>query len=481
MAEQAPEAAHAHGDEPPRVMGTMDLVLFYVVTGVSLRWIAAAAAAGPGSIFIWFGAFALFYIPLAMSVLELSSRHPDEGGLYAWTRRAFGDFPGFLAGWCYWTSNLPYYPAVFYFAASNALYIGGEDWIWLQDSPAFFMWFAFGSLALISIMNIVGLKHARWLHNLGAFGMWVPVAFVIVLGLVALNTNGSSTEFSMATMAPTFELKEIVFWASLAFAFSGCEAASFMSGEVKNPRRTIPRALVVAGAIVAACYIVGTISVLWALTPGQVDPLAGLLQAVNATATQMGWLWIVPVVALLITVGNIGAAGGFLAATSRIPFAAGIDQMLPKAFGELHPKYRTPHVAILTQTILGGLFVFLGQAGTSVQGAYDVLVSMGIITAFIPFLFVFLALIKAQGEEASPDTIRVPGGKPVAIALGCIGLLVTSGAIILAMMPSADEPHPVLAMVKIIGLSSLLIGAGWAIYASSKRKARKEAMASTQP
>ncbi len=461
---------------PPRVMGFVDVALFYIVTGVSLRWIATAAAAGPGSIIVWIGAFLLFYIPFALAVLELSSRHPDEGGLYAWARRSFGNFAGFIAGWCYWTSNLPYFPAVFYFAASNAIYVAGDNFLWLGDSPAYFMWFAFAALALIAWLNIAGLKHARWLHNIGAYGMWLPVAVVALLGVISWFRFGSATEFSTATMAPSFELKEMLFWASLAFAFSGCETASFMSGEIKNPRRTIPRALVVAGIVVALSYIIGTFAVLVILPPGETNSLSGLLQAVSTASAKLGWLWLVPVTALLITVGNLGAAGGFLAATSRIPFAAGIDRMLPPAFGKLHPKYGTPYVAILTQTGLGAVFIFLGQAGTTVKGAYDVLVSMGIITAFVPFLFVFLSLIHVQREPAREETIRVPGGRPVAIVLGCIGLATTSFAIGLAMLPAADEPNKPLAVAKIIGLTGILIGVGWAIYASS-RKAKAEATA----
>lgn len=460
---QAP--AHPH-----RVMGFADVVLFYVVTGISLRWIATAAAAGPGSMLVWLGAFLLFYIPLALSVLELSSRQPDEGGLYAWARRSFGDLPGFLAGWCYWTSNLPYFPAVFYFAASNAIYIGGEQWLWLNDHPAYFMCFAFLALALISWLNVAGLKHARWLHNVGAYGMWIPVAVVVLLGLLRWQRFGSATQFSAAAMTPSFELKHMLFWASLAFAFSGCETASFMSGEIKNPRRTIPRALMVSGAIVALCYMFGTLAVLLILPPGSIDSMSGLLQATSVAASNFGWVWLIPIVAFLITVGNLGAAGGFLAATSRIPFVAGIDKALPPAFGKLHPKYGTPHVSILTQTALGGLFVFLGQAGTSVKGAYDVLVSMGIITAFVPFLFVFLSLISVQKEEARAETMRVPGGRPVAIAVGCIGLVVTLCAIGLAMIPAADEPNKPLAVIKIIGLTAILIGTGWGVFARSRRK-----------
>lgn len=465
--------------QPPRVMGFWDVALFYIVTGVSLRWIATAAAAGPGSVLVWIGAFLCFYVPLAMAVLELSSRHPDEGGLYAWTRRSYGDFPGFIAGWCYWTSNLPYYPAVFYFAASNALFVGGAASAELAQSTAYFMGFAFLALAFITWLNIIGLNRAKWLTNIGAYGMWVPVAAVAVMGLLVWSRFGSATEFSAATMLPSFELKEMIFWASLAFAFSGCETASLMSGEIKDPRRTIPRALVFAGAVVASCYIAGTLAVLLVLPPDQLDGLAGLMQAISTAAAKLGWLWIVPAIALLIAVGNLGAASGFLAATSRIPFAVGIDKMLPPAFGRLHPRYGTPHVAILVQTLLGAVFVFLGQAGTSVKGAYDVLVSMGIITAFVPFCFVFLSLIKVQREPAGPGVIRIPGGRPVAVALGLIGLATTLAAIGLAMLPAADEPNKPLAVAKILGLTGLLIGVGWAIYAASKRRARREALATT--
>src|SRR5437899_8747574 len=98
--------------QPKRAMGFRDLILFYVVTGISLRWIATAAAAGPSSIVIWIGAWLAFYTPLALSVLELSSRYPNEVGLYVWSKCAFVDFSGFLFAWTYWTSNLPYFPAV---------------------------------------------------------------------------------------------------------------------------------------------------------------------------------------------------------------------------------------------------------------------------------------------------------------------------------------------------------------------------------
>ena len=109
-------------------MGFADLLLFYLVTGFTVRWIATAAAAGPSAVVIWLIAALAFYLPLMFTVLELSSRYPNEGGCYVWSKRAFGDFAGFITGWTYWACNLPYFPGLFYFTAATALYIGGPDW-----------------------------------------------------------------------------------------------------------------------------------------------------------------------------------------------------------------------------------------------------------------------------------------------------------------------------------------------------------------
>src|SRR4029450_13648081 len=108
------------------------------------------------------------------------------------------------------------------------------------------------------------------------------------------------------------------------------------------------------------------------------------------------------VVAVLVTLNVLGGVGGWFAATARLPFVAGIDRYLPAAFGRMHPKRKTPHVALLVQAALALVFVFLGQAGTSVRGAYDALVSMGIISYFIPFLFMFAAMIVLQLAPARP-------------------------------------------------------------------------------
>src|SRR5208282_3428631 len=199
----APGVSIAEAEDPNRprpVMGFRDLVLFYVITGISLRWIATAAAAGPSSIVIWVGAWLCFYTPLALSVLELSSRYPNEGGLYVWSKRAFGDFAGYISAWTYWTSNLPYFPAVLYFAASNALYIRPRHWTYLTDNARFYVWFSVIALVVITVLNLVGLNVGKWLHNAGALGMWLPVVIIVIMGFIGWHRFGSATGFTAASL-----------------------------------------------------------------------------------------------------------------------------------------------------------------------------------------------------------------------------------------------------------------------------------------
>ena len=133
------------------------------------------------------------------------------------------------------------------------------------------------------------------------------------------------------------------------------------------------------------------------------------MQAVQAMATKAGVPWIVPVLATI----PLNALGGVAAGLPRPPgcrSSRASTASCRRVFGELHPRWRTPYVALLVQAAIAVVFVFLGQAGTSVRGAYEALVSMGIIANFIPFLFMFAAMIKLQREPAGPEVIRVPGG-----------------------------------------------------------------------
>jgi amino acid transporter len=444
-----------------------DLVPLYVVLVLSIRWTAQAATAGPSILIVWVAALFFFFIPLAASVMELSSRHPEEGGIYIWTREAFGDFSGFLCAFTYWMSNLPYFAAVLYFGAASALFAFGPRAQFLASNPAYYIVFAVIALALITLLNIVGVDVGKWLNNIGAIGILLPLGVLLLLALASWFRFGPVLHPFAADFVPHWSLDNAVFWSSVFFAFSAIESASAMGDEIQNPRRTIPWALLTGGIILTIGYIAGTAAFLFMLPPQAVAGPDGFVHGIEQLAARLGLAWILAPMALFVVLSAIGQVAGNLSSTARLPFAVGVDRYLPAAFGSIHPRFRTPWIAIGVYGLAGMVVALLSQAGTTVRGAYNILVSMSVISLFIPYLFLFSAMIRLQSRPAPAEARRVPGGKPVAIALATIGLLSTAVTIVLSVIPSAEETNKPLAIAKVLGATAVLVGMGVALFVIS--------------
>ena len=450
-----------------------DLVLFYVVSGISVRWTATAAAAGPSVLVVWIAALTCFFLPLAASVMELSSRHPEEGGIYVWAREAFGDFAGFIAAWTYWMSNLPYFSGVLYFGAASALFALGSRGRALAANPLYFLAFAVVWLAVITLLNILGVNSGKWLNNVSSLGSLLPLAVLVVLATLSVARFGPATHFTAAALTPHWSIGNAVFWSTVFFAFGGVEAGSAMGDEIENPRRVIPWAILIGGTVLAIGYIGGTAALLAALPSDAVGGPDGFINGIRELSSHLGLGWLLAPVALLVGLNAVGGAAAYLSSTSRLPFVAGIDRYLPAAFGKIHPRYRTPWISIAVYGGAGIVVALLGQAGTTVRGAYDWLVSMGIISYFIPYLFLFASMIRLQSRPAAADVRRVPGGKPVAIALATVGFVSTSVTIVLSCFPAVDETNKPLAVIKVLLGTVILVGAGLAVFLAERRNAKR--------
>jgi amino acid transporter len=461
------------GPKLRRVLGLRDVVLFMVIAGSNLQWVASAAASGPSSLIVWvLGGLAMF-LPLSVCVAFLASRHPDQGGLYVWSKLAFGPFAGFMTGWTYWTANLPYLPGLLYFAGGCLLFwSGGRDPAAL-GSPLYFVSFALGGLALAVFLNVRGLAVAKWLNNAGGLARWATLLLLAGLGLAMWWRFGAATPINRHSIVPGRRLADVIFWSTIALAWTGPEAAAFMGGEIHEPRRTVPRALAIAAPMIAAIYLVGTLAVMVAVPRERTSELYGVMEAMAAAAGRLHLGWLIPVAAVCASLSCLGSVGAWLGATARIPFAAGIDSYLPRSFARLHPVYGSPTVAIMSQAVIAGVCAVLGQAGTSVKGAYDVLVDMTVITTLLPFIMLFGSAIRLSAGARAPGETRIPGGRLTVVACSLVGLGTTLGAIGLAMVPPPDEVDPALSVLKVVGMSALLLFAGTAVYLSGKARARR--------
>jgi amino acid transporter len=206
-----------------------------------------------------------------------------------------------------------------------------------------------------------------------------------------------------------------------------------------------------------------------ALPSEAVSGVDGFMRGAERLCGSLHIAWLIPLLAALVTLSAVGGAAGYLSATSRLPFVAGIDRYLPAAFGSVHPRYRTPWIALIVYGCAGIGTAILGQAGTTVRGAYDVLVSMSVITMFIPYLLLFAALIRLARRRVL-TRLPLPGGAPVAIGLAALGFCSTALTIVLSTIPAPDDANPPLAVAKVLLSTAGIVVAGLAVFAVGRRR-----------
>src|SRR5438270_7344101 len=236
-----------------------------------------------------------------------------------------------------------------------------------------------------------------------------------------------------------------------------------MSAEVRNPRKTLPRAVFASGVLIAAMYIEGTLAVLYLVAPPDVSPTSGVFHAitVGAIVLKLGLLGIAA--AMLVTVGNAGGVGSTVAGIARVPFVVGIDRYLPAAFGKIHPRWKTPYISILVQAAVSGAILLVSQINESTRGAYQFLVDAAIILYFIPFLYMFAAAIKLYSRKdrrENKDAVLIPGGKAGVWIASILGFLVVLVGILVSLVPPGDSSDKLGFELKLVGgtVASIVLG-----------------------
>ncbi len=452
-----------------RTMGLWDVLLFNIAAVLGPRWIAAAAHNGTSSISLWVLAALLFFLPTALIIIELSTRYPAEGGLYVWSKEAFGDFHGFVAGWAYWIYTFFYFPGLLTASVAMSVFIGGPKFEFLATNKQYLFWASLGLLAVAVVLNLVGLNIGKWLQNAGGVATYVPLVMLVGLASYLAFRHGSATHFSLKSALLDWppDLDKLNFWSNIAFAFTGMELVCAMSEEVREPRKTFPRAIYISAALIATIYVLGTVAVLSLRPAAGVDPRNGVFQAISGGSALMGIAWFGIIAALLVTVGNAGGVGATVAGVARIPFVAGIDHYLPSFFGKIHPRWKTPWISILIQAGISALILIFSQLGTTVVEAYQFLVSMSVILYFIPFLYMYAAAIKLAyrpDRKANEQAVLVPGGKVGIWVAGSLAFLITLGSMIVAgISPEGPTSRPVF-LAKVVACTVGFTGFGLLLY-----------------
>ena len=361
-----------------RELGVWDLVLFNTAAVVGIRWLAAAAHIGSGSLVLWVSAAALFFVPCAMAVASLASRFPHQGGIYIWTREAFGEWHGFLCAWCYFLNNFFYLPSLAVAGVTMALSSMGPPLDRYASDTTVVAVAALALLWLATVANLLGLRVGKWLGNIGGSATYLAAAILIAGGAAAWVARGGPA--TPIELFPDLDAAKLNFWPQIAFAFGGLELGAVLGGEVRDPVRSLPRAAWLSGAAIAIFYIAGTLGMLALLPAHGISPVTGLAQAGAALGSRPAAF----ALAVLVALGIVGQLNTWLGGVARLPVVLGADRYLPVRFARLRE-------ALIWQAVACSLFLLAMQAGENLRTGYQLLVDMMVITYFVPFLYLFLA------------------------------------------------------------------------------------------
>jgi glutamate:GABA antiporter len=464
-----------------RALGQRDLVLLFVVAVLNLNTVPPVAAGGPVTVWMWLLALLLFFWPQGLAVIELSDRYPHEGGVYLWTKEIFGNFHGFMSGWCYWTNNIFYIPTLLLYVVGISVFIGGPHLQALGTDKLFVSVTAVLLLVLMTWLNILGLGVGKWVNNLGGIGSVVTAVVLVGLAVAVSHAHGSSlhaSDFRISGM----DYHLVSSFGVVCFALVGLELASVMGDEIRDPRRTVPGAVVWGGVISGALYVGVTIAVLLALPPKDIGAVQGIIEAVTQMSDAISIGWLVPPIALLLTLAIAGTTSAWLAGSARIPFVAGLDNYLPAGLGKLHPRFATPYVALMVQGLVSCAVLAMSFMGSTVEEGYKVLLLLAVVLQLIPYLYVFLALIRLA---ARPGFVRARYSRPTLWAAGLSGLTVTAVGVVLAFVPpEGGEPVGRFEAKMVGGTLFFLLMAAFFFFVYSRRPLavrRMRASATVQP
>ena len=454
-----------------RVLGRRDLVLLFVVAVFNLNVVPSIAANGGVTVWLWIISLVLFFWPQGIAVIELAQRYPGEGGVYLWAKKQFGDFHGFLSGWCYWTNNMMYVPTIMLYFVGVSVFALGPGHQALADNKIFALTASILLLAVLVVLNIIGLGVGKWINNVGAIGTFVAAAVLIGLGVIVwfrFGTAVTSADFQIPAN-PRFMLNS---FGVICFGLVGLELASVMGDEIENPRRILPGAVAWGGVLSGLLYIGATLTLLIAVSKQDISVLQGIVQAVSHMASRVSANWIVAPFAFLLSLSIAGIGSAWLAGSARIPFVAGLDSYMPSWLGKVHPAYSTPYAALIVHATVSMILVIVNFTAAGVQETFQKLLSLAVVLQLIPFLYMFAALLKIA---AQPSFTRVQYNKPTLFFAGASGLVTTTMGIALAFFPAVQITSVLSYEVWMFGGTLLFIGlAAFFFFVYGRRKAARK-------
>ena len=463
-AEQNVEAQSASLKKP---LGLWDLVLTQIVFVVGSMWVGTAAKLGQAHLFFWLLAIALFYSPQGAVVIYLNKRLPLEGGLYQWAKFGFNEFVGFIVAWNQWLLSITVLAMSGMLVTTNLSYTLGDSGAWMRESKWCVAAVSCILIGGLCATGVRGLSVGKWLHNLGGIVMFAAYGALIVLPFVALGRGELKEYHPLAMAAPTVSLFYCLnITSKLAVGgLSGFEYVAILAGECRAPARNIGRSVLIAAPIIAMMFILGTSSVLAFIGDKEIDLIGPVPQTLRLGLHSFQIAGAIASAAILfMTVRSISSMSIHFTGSSRLPMVAGWDNLLPKWFSRLHPRYKTPVNSLVFVGTIVLVMALASQIGAGVQEAFQLVDQAANVFYGIAYFAMFA--IPLFGASA------LRSGAPIWLRIAAIaGMITCLLAIFFTVFPIIDVPSPFLFALKVVAVTAIANAIGIAVFLLGRKGA----------
>lgn len=439
-------------------LSVLSLVAINVIAIDSLRTLPFSAEYGFSAVFYYLLAALIFFIPVSLVSAELATAWPETGGVYVWTREAFGKQIGFLTIWLQWFYNVVWYPTIMSLIAVSIAYpfdpgLTHNKWYMISVMMAVF-WFATG-------INAMGVRASSMLSNLSAIvGTIAPMFFIILLASIWLWL-GKPTQitFSAKTFFPDLtNVHNLVFFIAILYGLVGMEMSASHARDVQNPQRDYPRAVFYSMGLILVTLIFGSMAISIVVPATKLNVIAGLLQAFEDFFLKFHLLWFMPILAGFIVIGALGGAAAWMLGPSRGMQVACEDGSLPKALGVVTSNQAPVRILLLQGlmfTLLCSVFVFM----PTVSSGFWVLTDVTTILSLFVYMVMFPAAIRLRYKYPDRQRLfKVPGGKIGLWMICLVGFLTCLFAVCIGFVPPSQIPVGNITVYEVIIVLGVIAG-----------------------
>lgn len=383
----------ASGAQTQKILTLKDVSILTVISNFGVRWLAVAAGLGASATLFWIVGALMLAIPLAVMSGCLSKLYPEEGGIYAWTRRSLGEESGFIVSWLYFLNNVLYYPAVLIFLATNfAFFLGNPS---LANNSVFICTVVLAAFWLLVLISIFGLKTNKIMAEFGGLiGSLIPAALIIVMGFyLFFSTHHSATPLTWAAFSDANWTKRLANLTMIMFAMTGVEIIPTFANAVKNPKRDLYFGLIIGALVMIVLYILGTLAINFVIGSTDIQKAAGLMDAFALLFAKFHMPWLTPVIAFMLCFAELAVVSIWLIAPITMFFKCSPKGVLPEWFHRLN-KHDAPVNALVFVGFLVTVILLATNLLPAINDVYQILILMSVLLTFIPYLFLLVSYIK---------------------------------------------------------------------------------------